>query len=155
MISDQSQSAITGTKMTVSDLVSIAGYFFPTQDGLEDPIFSGEVTGHGHSPLTSHLPHVNIIRLAITGLGTFLIKSKSTCLHQPWKPFGKILNPTCTPTTPGGGTNRISYLPAPLLGLSLLFKLPKYILFELKPSSKSCSQRFNKEILKYKKAMSV
>ena len=46
MISDQSQSGITGTKMTVSYLVSIAGHFFPTQDGLEDPIFSGEVTGH-------------------------------------------------------------------------------------------------------------
>ena len=53
MISDQSQSGITGTKMTVSYLVSIAGYFFPTQDGLEDPIFSGEVTGHGHSPPAS------------------------------------------------------------------------------------------------------
>ena len=45
MISDHSESGITGTKMTVSDLVSIAGYFFPTQDGLEDPTFSGEVTG--------------------------------------------------------------------------------------------------------------
>ena len=31
------------------------------------------------------------------GLGTFLIKL--TCLRQPWKPVGKILNPTCTPTT--------------------------------------------------------
>ena len=30
------------------------------------------------------------------GLGTFLIKL--TCLRQPWKPVGKILNPTCTPT---------------------------------------------------------
>ena len=40
MISDQSQSAITGTKMSVSDLVSIAGYFLPIQDGLEDPTFS-------------------------------------------------------------------------------------------------------------------
>ena len=33
------------------------------------------------------------------------------------------------PSTPGGRTNRISHLPAPLLGLSLLYKLPKYILY--------------------------
>ena len=95
MISDQSQSAITGTKMSDSDLVSIAGSSRSrTEDGLE-------VTGH--SP-----PASRTSTLAITGLGTFLIKS--TCLRQSWKPVGKILNPTCTPTTPGGGTSRIYYL---------------------------------------------
>ena len=92
MISDQSQSAITGTKMSDSDLVSIAGSSQSrTEDGLE-------VTGH--SP-----PASRTSGLAITGLGTFLIKS--TCLRQSWKSVGKILNPTCTPTTPGGGTSRI------------------------------------------------
>ena len=75
-------------------------------------------------------PHSPV--LAITGLTgtdwelrTFLMLS-----NQPWKPVGKILNPTCTPTTPGGGTNRISYRPAPLFGLSPLYKLSKYILFD-------------------------
>ena len=58
MISDQSQSAITGTKMSDSDLVSIA----PIQDGVRPG---------GYWTLSSRLPHVNIVNTRYYGTGNF------------------------------------------------------------------------------------